>query len=51
MTELLDDGSFYNLNEAKLEISHHIAEDSHSALGYLVPTTSEHTSEQCPDST
>jgi putative transposase len=33
--ELLDGGSFPSLTEAKLEIGHHIAEQRHSALGYL----------------
>jgi transposase InsO family protein len=40
-TELLDGGSFRNLAEARLEISHYIAyynaERCHSALGYLAP--------------
>lgn len=40
-TELLDGGSFSNLSEARLEISHYIAtynaERRHSALGYLAP--------------
>jgi len=40
-TELLDGGSFRNLSEARLEISHYIAyynaERRHSALGYLAP--------------
>lgn len=40
-TELLDGGSFRNLREARLEISHYIAyynaERRHSALGYLAP--------------
>ena len=40
-TELLDGGSFRNLTEARLEISHYLAyynaERRHSALGYLAP--------------
>ena len=40
-TELLDGGSFRNLAEARLEISHYLAyynaERRHSALGYLAP--------------
>jgi putative transposase len=40
-TELLDGGSFANLSEARLEISHYLAyynaERRHSALGYLAP--------------
>ena len=40
-TELLDGGSFRNLSEARLEISHYLAyynaERRHSALGYLAP--------------
>ena len=40
-TELLDGGSFRNLAQARLEISHYIAyynaERRHSALGYLAP--------------
>ncbi|OUJ69792.1 integrase core domain-containing protein [Hymenobacter crusticola] len=40
-TELLDGGSFANLTEARLEISHYIAyynaERRHSALGYQAP--------------
>ncbi|WP_022821634.1 IS3 family transposase [Hymenobacter norwichensis] len=40
-TELLAGGSFRNLSEARLEISHYIAyynaERRHSALGYLTP--------------
>ncbi|WP_071837818.1 IS3 family transposase [Hymenobacter norwichensis] len=40
-TELLAGGSFRNLSEARLEISHYIAyynaERRHSALGYLAP--------------
>ena len=40
-TELLDGGSFRNLGEARLEISHYLAyynqERRHSALGYLAP--------------
>jgi putative transposase len=40
-TELLDGGSFRNLSEARLEISHYIAyynaERRHSALGYQSP--------------
>ena len=40
-TELLDGGSFRNLSEARLEISHYIAyynnERRHSALDYLAP--------------
>ena len=39
--ELLDGGSFRNLSEARLEISHYLAyynaERGHSALGYLAP--------------
>ena len=39
--ELLDGGSFRNLSEARLEISHYLAyynaERRHSALGYLAP--------------
>jgi putative transposase len=38
---LLDGGSFRNLTEARLEISHYLAyynaERRHSALGYLAP--------------
>jgi transposase InsO family protein len=41
--ELLDGGSFPDLAETKLEISHHIAyynaERRHSALGYCSPET------------
>jgi putative transposase len=40
-TELLDGGSFRNLVEARLEISHYLAYYNavrcHSALGYLAP--------------
>lgn len=40
-TELLDGGSFSNLNEARLEISHYLvyykAERWHSAFGYFGP--------------
>jgi transposase InsO family protein len=40
-TELLDGGSFRNLSEARLEISHYLAyynaERRHSALSYLAP--------------
>ena len=40
-TELLDGGSFRNLSEAHLKISHYLAyynaERRHSALGYLAP--------------
>jgi putative transposase len=40
-TELLAGGSFRNLTEARLEISHYLAyynaERRHSALGYLAP--------------
>ena len=44
-TELLDGGSFRNLAEARLEISHYLAyynaERRHSALGYLAPNRFE----------
>jgi putative transposase len=44
-TELLEGGSFRNLAEARLEISHYLAyynaERRHSALGYLVPNRFE----------
>ena len=44
-TELLDGGSFSNLSEARLEISHYLtyynAERRHSALGYLAPNRFE----------
>jgi hypothetical protein len=40
-TELLDGGSFHNLAEARLEISHYLAyynaERRYSALGYFAP--------------
>jgi putative transposase len=44
-TELLANGSFRNLAEARLEISHYLAyynaERRHSALGYLAPNPFE----------
>jgi putative transposase len=44
-TELLEGGSFRNLAEARLEISHYLAyynaERRHSALGYLAPNRFE----------
>ncbi|WP_394368140.1 transposase [Hymenobacter caeli] len=54
--ELLDGGSFSELEEAKLEISHHIAyynaECCHSAIGYRSPnyfeTQLQTTSQFCP---
>jgi len=54
--ELLDGGSFPGLEEARLEISHHIAyynaERRHSALGYQAPNLFEThlktTSQLCP---
>jgi transposase InsO family protein len=54
--ELLDGGSFPELAEAKLEISHHIAyynaERRHSTLGYLTPNQFQSqlktTSQLCP---
>ncbi|WP_165768323.1 IS3 family transposase [Hymenobacter amundsenii] len=50
--ELLDGGSFPGLAEAKLEISHHIAERRHSLLGYRSPnhfeTQLQTTSQLCP---
>jgi transposase InsO family protein len=54
-TELLDRGSFRNLTEARLEISHYLAyynaERRHSALGYLAPnhfeTLFQTTSQRC----
>lgn len=53
-TELLDGGSFRNLSEARLEISHCItyynAERRHSALGYLAPITSKPNPKLCPNS-
>ena len=55
-TELLDGGSFTNLEEARLEISHYIAyynaERRHSALDYRTPNQFEihlqTTSQLCP---
>jgi transposase InsO family protein len=45
-TELLDGGSFPRLEEARLEISHHVAycnaERRHSALGYQSPNHFEY---------
>lgn len=54
--KLLDGGSFPDLTEVKLEISHHIAyynaERRHSAFGYLAPnhfeTHLQTTSQLCP---
>lgn len=54
--ELLDGGRFPVLEEARLEISHHVAyynaERRHSALGYLAPnhfeTHLQTTSQRCP---
>jgi putative transposase len=54
-TELLADGSFRNLTEARLEISHYLAyynaERRYSALGYLAPnhfeTHFQTTSQRC----
>ncbi len=56
-TELLAGGSFRNLTEARLEISHYLAyynaERRHSALGYLAPnhfeTHFQTTSQPCAD--
>jgi putative transposase len=55
-TELLAGGSFRNLTEARLEISHYLAyynaERRHSALGYLAPnhfeTHFQTASQLCP---
>ncbi|OUJ69943.1 integrase core domain-containing protein [Hymenobacter crusticola] len=54
-TELLDGGSFRNLSEARLEISHYIAyyntERRHYVLGYLALFTSKLNSQLRPNST
>jgi putative transposase len=53
-TELLDGGSFRNLSEARLEISHYLAyynaERRHLALGYLAPNHSKPIFKPCPNS-
>ena len=53
-TELLDGGSFRNLTEARLEISHYLAyynaERRHSALGFSPPITSKPTFKPRPNS-